>query len=87
MATDCLFHVFQYSGSSHLKGLLCLLLMLSVIKKTFNQVNSSLHGQNDHYFTDDIFRCISMNENFFILIKISLKFVPTSPTGINPALV
>ena len=26
-----------------------------------------------------------MNENFFILIKISLKFVPKGPIGNNPA--
>ena len=28
---------------------------------------------------DDIFRCIFMNENFCILIKSSLKFVPKGP--------
>ena len=27
-------------------------------------------------FADDIFKCISMNENFCISIQISLKFVP-----------
>ena len=51
------------------------------------QVNSSPPGQNVRHFADDIFRCIFMNEKFCILIKISLKFVPTGPIDNNPALV
>ena len=39
------------------------------------------------HFTDDIFRCIFMNENFGILIEISLKFVPMGPIDNNQALV
>ena len=39
------------------------------------------------YFADDIFRYIFMNEKFFILIKISLKFVPKGPIDNKPALV
>ena len=50
-------------------------------------VNSSPPGQNGHRFTDDIFRCIFVNETFCILIKISLKFVPKSPIDNNLALV
>ena len=38
-------------------------------------------------FADDIFRCISVNEKFFILIKISPKFVPKGLTDNKPALV
>ena len=33
-------------------------------------------------FSDAFF----MNENFYILIKISMKFVPKGPIGNNPAL-
>ena len=33
-----------------------------------------------------IFRCISMNEKFGILIEISLKFVPKGAVDNNPAL-
>ena len=36
-------------------------------------------GQYDRYFVDDIFRCISLKEKFYILIEISLKFVPRGP--------
>ena len=39
------------------------------------------------YFGDNIFRCISTNEKFHILIKTSLKFVPIGPTDNNQALV
>ena len=36
---------------------------------------------------DDIFKCIFLNEKFFILIKISLKFVPRGRIDNNPTLV
>ena len=36
-------------------------------------------GQNGRPFADDNYRCISVNETFFISIKISLKFVPNDP--------
>ena len=35
----------------------------------------------------NIFKCIFLNENFSILIKISLKFVPKGPIDNNLALV
>ena len=50
-------------------------------------INSSPPGQNGRYFADDIFRCIYQYETFFILIKISLKFVPKVPINNNPALI
>ena len=43
--------------------------------------------QNGCHFTDDIFRCIFVNEKICILIKISLKFVAKGPIDNNPALV
>ena len=39
------------------------------------------------FFTDDIFKCIFVNEKFFIVIKISLNFIPVGPIHNNPALV
>ena len=38
-------------------------------------------------FSDDIVRCIFVNEKFCILIKSSLKFVPKVPIDNNLALV
>ena len=34
--------------------------------------------QNDRHFADDIFKCIFMNENFWISNRFSLKYVPYS---------
>ena len=36
---------------------------------------------------DDIFKCIFLNENYRIAIRISLKFVPKNLMDNNPALV
>ena len=36
---------------------------------------------------EDIFKCIFVNENDRIQIKIPLKFVPEDPVDNNPALV
>ena len=49
-------------------------------------VNSSLPGQNGRHFAD-ILKRIFMNENFYILIQISLKFVPKGPIDNKSALV
>ena len=35
--------------------------------------------QNGHHFPDGIFKCILLNENVWISIKISLKYVPKGP--------
>ena len=43
--------------------------------------------QNVRCFADDTFKCIFLNENVRISIKISLKFVPKGPINNNPALV
>ena len=50
-------------------------------------VNLSPAGQNGRRFTDDIFRCIFMNQKCCVFIKISLKIVPKGPIYNNPALV
>ena len=39
------------------------------------------------HFADDVFGCIFVNGKFYILIKISLKFVPKGPIDNYPALV
>ena len=43
--------------------------------------------QNGRHFADAIFKCIFLNENAWIPIKISLKFVPQGPINNIPALV
>ena len=43
--------------------------------------------QNVCHFSDDIFKSIFLNENVWISIKISLKFVPGEPNNNFPSLV
>ena len=43
--------------------------------------------QNGRHLPDDIFKCIFFNENVWISLKISLKFVPKVPINNIPALV
>ena len=62
-----------------------------IIGEVSNQVRINLfqqgfHGQTGPNFADKIFNRIFTNEKVRILIKISLKFVPTGPIDNNPAL-
>ena len=50
-------------------------------------VNTLRPRQNGRHFPDDIFKCIFLNENVWIPIKISLKFVPRGPINNIPAMV
>ena len=51
------------------------------------EINTLRPRQNGRQFADDIFKCISLNENVWIPIKISLKCVPQGPINNIPALV
>ena len=57
------------------------------IKPHEDIINSSPPGQNGRHFADNVFRCIFVNEKFFIMIKFSLKFVPKGQIDNNTALV
>ena len=43
--------------------------------------------QDDRHFPDNILKCIFLNENVQISIKISLKFIPKGSINNIPALV
>ena len=43
--------------------------------------------QNGHRFADDIYKCIFLNGNSWISIKLTLKLVPRGPINIVPVLV
>ena len=49
-------------------------------------VNTLRPRQDGRHFADDIFKCIFLNENFLIVIKISLKFVPKGPINNIPTI-
>ena len=50
-------------------------------------VNKLRTKQNCHHFAHDIFNCIFLNENVWISLKISLKFIPKFRINNIPALV
>ena len=50
-------------------------------------LNTLRPRQNGRHFADDVFKCIILNGNLWISIKISLKFVPKGPINNIPALV
>ena len=51
------------------------------------KINTLRPRQDGCHLPDDIFKCIFLNENVRILIKISLKFAPKGPINNIPALV
>ena len=53
----------------------------------FVKVNTSRPRQNDGHFPYDIFKCILLNENAWISIETSLRFVPKGLIKNIPALV
>ena len=53
----------------------------------FSMANTLRPRKNGRHFADGIFNCIFMNENIWISIKITLKFVPKGPISNIPALV
>ena len=50
-------------------------------------INTLRLRQNGRHFADDIFKWIFLNENMWILIHISLKFVPKGQISNIPAMV
>ena len=50
-------------------------------------INALRPRQNDRQFPCGIFKCIFFNENIWIFIKMSLKFIPKGPINSIPALV
>ena len=56
----------------------------SVLHK--RHLNTLRLRQNGRHFADDILKCICLNENIWISIEISLKFVPKGPINNIPAL-
>ena len=59
----------------------------SVMQRVDVAVNTLRPRQDGRHFADDIFTCICLNENVWIPIDISLKFVPMGPINNIPAMV
>ena len=52
----------------------CLMKINERYKRQNTEVNTLRPRQDGHHFPDDIFKCIFLNENLYISIKISLKY-------------
>ena len=72
---------------SNRKGTNCFPLVRPGFEAGHFNVNSLRPRPNRRHFADDIFKWIFFNENIWILIKISLKFVSKGPINNIPALV
>ena len=64
-----------------------IMLFLTRYVKPIMIVNTLELRQNGRHFADDIFKCIFLNKNVWILITIPLKFIPKSSINNIPALV
>ena len=53
----------------------------------YYKLNTLRPRQNCRHFADDIFKCIFLNENVLISLKVQLKFVPNVRINNNPALI
>ena len=83
-------HVWMYlNKSSHLKGYVCNLVLGQSVGLCHHWylVNTLRPRRIEQHFADDIFKRIFFNENLWISIKISLKFVPKGPINNIPTLV
>ena len=57
------------------------------VQRCYWLINTLRPRRNEQHFADDIFKRIFFNENVWIAIKISLKFVPKGPIDNITALV
>ena len=60
---------------------------ITIWQKLSQLHNTLRQRQSGCYFADDNLKCIFFNENIWIAIKISLKFVSKGLVNIKPALV
>ena len=68
-------------------AIVCTMLRQKVMEYLTHDINTLRPRQNGRHFTDDFFKRIFVNENIWIPIKISLKFVPKGSVNNIPALV
>ena len=88
MLTTC---TVNYSGSTHWSrelGAYRSVYRCRPDLKVYKGNDNTLRPRQDgRHFTDDTFKCIFLNENVWIPITISLKFVPKGPINNIPAMV
>ena len=61
---------------------------ITALCRMWSQSVNTLRPRRDRrHFADDTFKCVFLNENERISLRISLKFVPKGPINNNPALI
>ena len=69
----------KYSKISSVTQMSFNIVYLSLMPPRGQWVNTLRPRHNGRHFADDIFKCILLNENVWITINNSLKFVPSGP--------
>ena len=77
--------LYQYLNSHY--NIKIFKMRIRICGKIVIMFNTLKPRQNGCHFPDNIFKCIFLNENVWILIKIWLKFVSKDPINKIPALV
>ena len=75
----------RHPGTRYLGTLFCSFVSMNILLVMFIPIPLRPR-QNVRHFADNIFKCIFLNENGWLLIEISLKFVPKGPVNNIPAL-
>ena len=91
-SSPCQLQIFHHSRSSHpwrWKSQLSVIHIIYLTGKLYTQstLNTLRPRQNGRHFADDRLKYIFLNQNVWISIKISLKFVPKGKINNIPALV
>ena len=81
---DCYFSMWRIWWLAFIVGLVSATIRWVLLWAMFNSLRPR---QNGRHFADDTFNGIFFNENVWISIKFSLKFVPKGPINNIPALV
>ena len=75
--------IYTYTLQFHFRGTRTTIRKSKCQSSNLNTLRQRQHGR---HFADDTFKCIFLNENVWIPIKISLKFVLKGPINNIPAL-
>ena len=79
----CEYHMTSWMAIQHFWGDVHDSIICSIDDHMLRLYMASLNilrpGQNGRHFTDDIFKCIFLNENVWIAIKVLLNFVRNRP--------
>ena len=87
MVPHCAASPVDFLRMQTLRGLSCVGSPYLPREITNTTLNTLRPRQNGRHFADDIFKLIFLNENVWISIKISLKFVPQGSINNIPTLV